>query len=241
MKKNDCKWLVKGILSHILPNIVFIFFAKNRDLIVRTDTDIVVEGYPRSGNTYLVALLMSSSKRTLKIARHRHEIGQIRFAIRNKIPIVIVVRKPLDSAVSFVLRENVSLNFALRYYKYFYGWIMKQNLEKITLFDFSQVTEQQTFVLEKVGHLLEKSCISSDYSDEQEEEVRERVKKMELLDSGKQEIRSSHLALPSSRRGEKSQSIKASINTKDRQLLAECDRIYQNLFRIAKNESSIGS
>lgn len=45
---------------------------QRRDLVVARDTEIVIEGYPRSANTFAVAAFLLAQGRPVKIAHHLH-------------------------------------------------------------------------------------------------------------------------------------------------------------------------
>ncbi len=68
-------------------------------LLVRPDTELVIEGAPRSANTFLVAAfqLLNPERR---IAHHLHNPCQVRRAARFGLPCIVLVRDPMDAAAS---------------------------------------------------------------------------------------------------------------------------------------------
>jgi hypothetical protein len=68
-------------------------------LLVRQDTEVVIEGAPRSANTFLVAAfeLLNPQRRT---AHHLHNPCQVLRAARFGVPCIVVVRDPMDAAAS---------------------------------------------------------------------------------------------------------------------------------------------
>jgi len=86
------------------------------------DTDICIEGYPRSANSFSIRAFTSVQTRDLKIAHHTHLAGQVLGAIKMGIPTIVLIRKPLDAALSLVLREpGVGTVTALSLYLDFYA------------------------------------------------------------------------------------------------------------------------
>jgi hypothetical protein len=78
-------------------------------------TDLVVEGYPRSGNTFLTAAIRHAAGPDLTVASHVHTPSQVVLAVRRKVPTVVVIRRPADSVVSLaVAAPHVPLDLALR-------------------------------------------------------------------------------------------------------------------------------
>src|SRR5204862_776059 len=89
-----------------------------KDLLISDDTELVIEGYPRSGNTFAVAALQFAQTRVLRIARHTHSPAQVMEAVRRRLPTLVLVRAPRDAAVSLVIREPaVTLERALKRYE----------------------------------------------------------------------------------------------------------------------------
>ena len=68
---------------------------KFRDVIARSETDIVIEGFPRSANTFAVAAFQYAQRRPLTIARHTHAPAQIMLASRANIPCLVLIKFPL--------------------------------------------------------------------------------------------------------------------------------------------------
>jgi hypothetical protein len=95
-----------------------------RDLLISADTQVVIEGYPRSGNTFAVAAVQFAQERPLRIARHTHSPAQVIEAVHRGLPTLVLVREPRDAGVSLVIREpDVSLEFAFRRYLRFHNRI----------------------------------------------------------------------------------------------------------------------
>lgn len=67
---------------------------------VNKDTEIVIEGFPRSGNSFSVGAFESAQKRDVKIAHHLHAPAQIVSAARKNIPAIVLIRHPVDAVIS---------------------------------------------------------------------------------------------------------------------------------------------
>lgn len=220
---------MKGVAtrsSYVLKLIRFIR-PRGKKTVVDSDSDIVLEGYPRSGNTYLVAMVQAMSTTPIRIARHRHEVGQILEAIRLKKPIVIVYRDPINSAASFVVREKVSPVFALRYYIDYYN-------EICSLSDFVLLINFNSLISDQVGtlNIISQSARSLKLKDNRyflDSDVRLIVNKMELIDSGQSLARVTHLAVPDSGRDEIKRNVISIIEKNCHHLLREANSTYSKL------------
>lgn len=67
--------------------------------------DLVLEGYPRSANTYLNRIVRAATGGKLHIANHVHRPQQVRMAVRYGIPCFVLFRHPLDCIASYMVRE----------------------------------------------------------------------------------------------------------------------------------------
>ncbi|WP_024787497.1 MULTISPECIES: hypothetical protein [unclassified Lebetimonas] len=148
MNKENLKWKLKILFNTnyiIYEN--FLNFVKRKDILINKNSDILIEGFPRSGNTFAVALLKSLNK-DIKIARHRHEVGHVLKALKLDKPIVILIRNPQDAVISFFLRENVSIKIGFEYYIHFYTNILKIcKSSNLVLFNFDiLIKEPKKFI-----------------------------------------------------------------------------------------------
>ena len=90
---------------------------------VTPDKQLVIEGFPRSGNTFARrAFLMAQGEGfdKTRISVHFHVPAQVVRAARWQIPTLVLIRKPKDAVLSFVVRDPISVDLALKYYISFY-------------------------------------------------------------------------------------------------------------------------
>lgn len=110
---------------------------KRRRQIARPDSALVIEGYPRSGNTYLQSAFLLANGFGQHVACHRHAPAQVFRALRLDRPTVITIRQPADATLSYVIRwTDLSLAHALEDYIDFYRavWPVRDRVV-ICLFD----------------------------------------------------------------------------------------------------------
>ena len=73
---------------------------------IRDETEVVIEGFPRSGNTFAVAAFhYAQLPRDVKIAHHAHVPAQLLSAVRLGLPAVALVREPEECVLSMVVRD----------------------------------------------------------------------------------------------------------------------------------------
>ena len=79
---------------------------RQKYLIVVEDTEVVIEGVPRSANTFFSAWFTIAQNRPVRIAHHLHESYQVRYAEKNRIPCILLIREPLDTVISAMQRDS---------------------------------------------------------------------------------------------------------------------------------------
>lgn len=96
-------------------------------------TQLVIEGYPRCGNTFATFALKAAHNDSIVISSHVHTPAQVKHAVRLGVPTLVVVREPVDTVASLVIAApHVRLKRALREYihhhreilPYRYGYVV---------------------------------------------------------------------------------------------------------------------
>lgn len=72
--------------------------------LISPDHHVVLEGFPRSGNSFAVRsfLYANGARRTWSIAHHFHRLPQVSLAVAWQRPTVVFVRQPYDAVLSLV-------------------------------------------------------------------------------------------------------------------------------------------
>lgn len=80
--------------------------------------DLIVEGYPRSGNTYAEHMLRIMCP-GLRWISHTHSQGTLLWAEKHKIPSLVIIREPEDAVISLFLFHMFQVSIR----NCFYNWI----------------------------------------------------------------------------------------------------------------------
>ena len=124
---------------------------KTRQITVSKDTEIVIEGFSRSANTFAVAAFTFAQGRPVKIARHLHAPAQVIEAVRRGIPCIVLIRKPRDAVLSLLVREpHISAEQALKDYIRFYRTVVPYR-DKFVVGRFEEVTTDFGEVIRRVN------------------------------------------------------------------------------------------
>src|ERR687898_1763337 len=93
---------------------------KDQGRVVTPETQLVIEGFPRSANSFARVAFNRAQNERVRIANGLHVPAQVIRASRWRIPTLVLIRRPKDAVLSFAIRDPISLNLALRYYLSFY-------------------------------------------------------------------------------------------------------------------------
>ena len=87
-------------------------------------TDVVIEGSPRSGNTFAVVAFKLAQKQPVRVAHHLHAAAQVTTATRMGVPAIVLLRNPEDAVTSHVASFGVPMRLAISEYIQFYQDVM---------------------------------------------------------------------------------------------------------------------
>ena len=86
---------------------------RRHDYFVTRDTELVIEGFGRAGNTFAWLAFRSAQPRTVRLAHHTHAAAQVITAVRWDVPTLVIVRAPDESALAHMVLRGVSARSAL--------------------------------------------------------------------------------------------------------------------------------
>lgn len=121
-------------------------------LCVSPDTELVIEGFPRSANSTTTYGFLDRQARPVKLAHHKHHAAQLLRAVAWRIPAVMLIRRPVDAALSHLamieearLRGGDKLKARLSYENVMRSWLsfytaMSYHLDKVVIAPFGDVT-----------------------------------------------------------------------------------------------------
>ncbi|MGB8698760.1 MAG: hypothetical protein WCD18_05025 [Thermosynechococcaceae cyanobacterium] len=97
---------------------------KLKDWMVYPNTDICIEGFPRSGNSFVHQAFQLFNPKA-KVAHHIHVPMQVMKAIQYSIPAVVIIRNPLHATGSSLLSHpHLDSDLILKNYINFYKKLM---------------------------------------------------------------------------------------------------------------------
>lgn len=191
-------------------------------------TDIVIEAFPRSANTYCVAAIRTLSKDQLSIASHMHSAAQFELANRLNKPALLIVREPEGAISSLSIRRPlVKKRRLIKEYISFHKQILPLIAEgKVVVVSFDDLVGDKFLLPEIAKDILSINIECFSVSPEDfDTKVIELVEKMEQQDSGGT-IRETHVARPSEARTKIKENVIEEL-LKEKELMEEAQYIYK--------------
>ena len=120
------------------------------------------DGYPRSGNTFTIGLIeriYPSLKG--KGSHHLHSIAGIKLAIKNNLPIVVMIRNPEDAIISYLYtkkeyqlkKPNLIDELTIEYITY-YNFVLNF-INRIKIIHFDEMIKNKRVSIQRFGNWLE--------------------------------------------------------------------------------------
>lgn len=113
--------------------------------------EIVIEAFGGSANSFAVFAFQAAQDRSIKIAHHLHITGQIKQAIKQHLPVVVIVRNPIDAVTSLLSRDYCpSAKWGFRHYTLFYEDII-QHADSIVWVHFEDLVKKPEMMIHAVN------------------------------------------------------------------------------------------
>lgn len=106
---------------------------------MNNSTDIIIDGYPRSGNSYARAMVLQSNPH-LVVTSHLHSYRSILDGAKRGIPTVVLIRSPAECVSSFLqFLPGLPISVAVKEYLRLYSHI-RPVARSVVILDFVTLT-----------------------------------------------------------------------------------------------------
>jgi hypothetical protein len=138
-----------------------------RHTAVTRKTELLIEGFPRSGNTFARNAFLHACNNQCVLSSHLHFIANVKRAIQLNKPVLILIRNPIDAVASYLIYEGdgFSAEQAMREYIDFYSYVLRCR-DHVVLATFTEVTESFDRVIERINHHFESSFPPFEHTEE---------------------------------------------------------------------------
>jgi hypothetical protein len=147
------KWDLRSYLAQF-PSVYLPLIrlqGKVHQVVVDHQAAMVIDGYPRSGNTFALIAFNLAQPAKLRVGHHLHAPAQVIRSVEENIPTLVLIRQPVDAIISFLLYERFpSIQQALRDYIRYYTRIMPY-AEGFVIARFEEVIEDFGQVIRRIN------------------------------------------------------------------------------------------
>lgn len=157
---------------------IFSFSPKFRSLSVDSKTELVIEGFPRSANTFSVLAFQRIQSRKIKLAHHLHVPSQILRGLKLGIPIMLLIRNPKDVTISYSIHyPSVPLEQILREYIDYYTFLYNFR-SAYSVACFEEIISDYEKIINRLNCKFRTNFISRKLSSQEEEEIFNKIRKL---------------------------------------------------------------
>jgi hypothetical protein len=155
---------IRGILWP-RPSLYFpIGLLRNRGNVWGRRAQIYISGFPRSGNTFARDAFQSVNP-GVKIDSHLHIPTFALNLCRRQIPGLVLIRKPLDAAISWSIYENLPIEETLAYWNDYHSVLMTVRAH-LFVADFEAVTNDFGAVINSFNQFWRTSFVPFEHTAE---------------------------------------------------------------------------
>jgi hypothetical protein len=231
LTKGDAKELARRYIGRH-PLLFYNFYRLKpsyRDLLVDRRTQIVIEGFPRSGNTFAVVAFRQAQPQSVRVAHHLHMPAQVIRAAKWGIPTLLLARKPTDTTLSWVIREpRLPIRQALKHYVSYYEKAAEYQDALVVGF-FEEVTRDYGAVLERVNAKFGTGFSTFVHSEENVKSVFEHIDEVHRARRGGR-LDEKVITHPSAIKAGLKEALKKELEAPEvRKLIARAEAVYESL------------
>jgi len=120
-------WVYRPYIWWDQKNITARGIAEAQERVVDARTELVIDGFPGSANSFATAAFQQSQRRPVALAHHMHSPVQIMQALALGKPVILTVRDPRGATLSLTSRwPHVTVAQGLRTYIHFYRKLLPE-------------------------------------------------------------------------------------------------------------------
>jgi hypothetical protein len=220
-------WLWKSPYRYWLVGLI-----RQRKNILSANYDIIIDGYPRSANTFTTFAFKACQDRPVKISSHHHNPASVLGAIKQKKPALVLIREPNEAILSWSVFSGYPIKYNIETYIDYYS-ILAPKSAKFIIGRFDEVTVSLDNIVARLNArfacnfrlktMLDTAARSQIFSE---------IERSHLIDNGKADPR--RIARPSEARNKLKNLLREELMKEEyRSLMNEAKNIYNKFVVLA--------
>jgi len=235
---NDAKLTISG-LKDWCRNQPFVFATlaplreryPYRRRVVRVGDDVVIEGFPRSANTYATEAFLRLQERDIRIGNHFHSPAQFLLASKFKVPAILVLRYPDDAILSLLIfyPKSSATELANRYISFHRPLLSIRS--DFVVAPFEEVTQSFSRSISRLNVRFGTNFVDTEIDEDLRKDIFDRVNaKQAKIDNYEKSDSENLTTLPSDLKNRLKKRREAELNDPlVQERLSECRRLYNSL------------
>jgi len=117
------------------------------------NTEIVIEGFPRTANTFTHIAFKYAQTKSVNIGHHTHAAAQVIAGVRNNLPTVVLIREPEEAIISYLIGDfdpGITMRQVIHDYIAFYKPILPYR-DRFVLAPFQEITTDYGAIIHRVN------------------------------------------------------------------------------------------
>ncbi len=191
-------------------------------------TEVVIEGFQRSANSFVDTAFKLANGWDTRVASHLHAPALVRWAVRHRIPTLLLVRSPRDVVPSYVQYfPFVTAKTALREYIDFHSRVLPV-LDDVFVATFEQVTTDLGAVMQRFNERFGTSFLPFVHDERNVAACFEHLEKAQRVLTG--DLEESQVARPSDVRRAEATAIRRQLSERRLGRLVErAETLYEQI------------
>jgi len=145
---------------------------------VRPDSELLIEGYQRSANTFATNAFLHLNGRDFRLAHHLHAVAHVVRACRMKVPVLLLVREPLGCVSSRLLRHPHFDPAAMLYrYTDFYSRLLSR-ADDVVVARFDCFIDQFNTYVKALNAKYDSTFVDRPLLEQDQEEIQARIRQI---------------------------------------------------------------
>lgn len=223
-----------ALTSHYLTARCYALLRSDvRANLIRRDTELVIEGFPRSANTYAATAFWIASGKDIGCVHHLHTPVNVEVAVKRGIPAIVLVRDPLNAVISQIQRSpELPAKSVFREYIRFYERIMPIS-DQVVIASFDVVTSHFDAVVREVNCRFGTSFVPYDRTPENEDRVQGELRYADLVRHRFRRVAENSISWPSRQRELDKPALRREVSERCARELARASALYEQLAAVS--------
>jgi hypothetical protein len=167
---------------------VFAALDPSKQTRITADTKLIIEGCPRSGNSYALAAFLHANGRDVPVVSHRHSPTSVKAGLRRGIPVIVIIRHPRPTIASGLqYYPDQPPKWAVQVYRRFHQRLLPL-ADQVLIATFEEVISDFGEVVRRCNRRYGTDFVPYERTDASEQAVKEMVDQWALANFTQDEL-----------------------------------------------------